>query len=213
MLGNVFILGDSYSTFWGHIASDCRPYYTPTYKDSDVHRVEDTWWHRVLTATGSTLVENSSYTGTLVCNRGYHVEDNAEFSFIGRLERRIANGFFAMHKIDTVIVCGCTNDSWSGAPLGEEKFADFTNEDLYTVRPACAYLLSRLHQRLPGARILFLLNYGLKDEIGAFLRKTCPMFGAELIELPDMDKWNNHPTVQGMGEIADTVLAYLDNHA
>lgn len=209
-LGNVFILGDSYSTFWGYIAGDCRPYYTPDYKDSDVHRVEDTWWHRVITATDSTLAENSSYTGTCVCHRGYHGDDNKEFSFIGRLERRIANGFFATHRIDTVIVCGTTNDSWSDAPLGEAKFSDWTTEDLYTVRPACSYLLHRIREILPEARVLVMLNYGLKEEIGTHLRKSCELFGAELIELPDMEKQCNHPTVKGMGEIADTVLAYLN---
>ena len=209
-LGNVLILGDSYSTFWGHIAGDCRPYYTPTYKDSDVHRVEDTWWHCVIAATGSTLVENSSYTGTCVCNRGYHGDDNKEFSFIGRLERRIANGFFATHRIDTVIVFGTTNDSWSDAPLGEAKFSDWTAEELYTVRPACSYLLHRIREILPDARVLVMLNYGLKEEIGAHLRKSCELFGAELIALPDMEKQCNHPTVKGMGEIADTVLSYLN---
>ncbi len=213
-LGNVLILGDSYSTFWGHIAGDCRPYYTPTYKDSDVHRVEDTWWHRVLAATGSTLLENSSYTGTCVCHREYHGGDNKEFSFIGRLERRIANGFFATHPVDTVIVFGTTNDSWSNAPLGEAKFSDFapdwTAEELYTVRPACSYLLYRIRAVLPHARVLVLLNYGLKPEIGAHLKEACEVFGAELITLPDMDKMNNHPTVKGMGEIADTVLAHLN---
>ncbi len=208
-LGNVLILGDSYSTFIGYIANDCRTYYVPGYKESDVWRVEDTWWHRVIDATGSTLLENSSYTGTSICHRGYNGVDNEPFSFIGRVERRIANGYFDGVQVDTVFVFGLTNDSWSDAPLGEEKFSDFTPEDLYTVRPACSYLLSRLRETLPGARIFCLLNYGLKPELGAHLERACAHFGAEFIPLPDMDKMANHPTVKGMGEIADTVLAHL----
>ena len=70
-LGNVFILGDSYSTFEGYIPEGFGAYYAPVPKtDTDVNKVEQTWWMQVLNNSESKLIRNCSWTGTTICNTG-----------------------------------------------------------------------------------------------------------------------------------------------
>ena len=48
---NVLIIGDSYSTFEGHIPSGYEVFYRAGGReDNDVSRVEETWWHQVVSA-------------------------------------------------------------------------------------------------------------------------------------------------------------------
>ena len=37
---------------------------------------------------------------------------------------------------DIILVFGGTNDSWAGSPIGEYVWADWTDEQLYSFRPA-----------------------------------------------------------------------------
>ncbi len=76
MLGNIFILGDSYSTFTGYIPDGYRAYYTPQgpyyiAENSDlklekeqVCKVEQTWWYNLSKDYG-VLIRNCSWSGTL----------------------------------------------------------------------------------------------------------------------------------------------------
>ena len=71
-LGKVFILGDSYSTFEGHIPEGYATwYYKDIRNDTDVEKAEQTWWKKVLDNTKSELVLNCSYSGTTICHTGY----------------------------------------------------------------------------------------------------------------------------------------------
>ena len=69
-LGNVLIIGDSYSTFEGYIAEGCAPYYGRSERkpESDVSAVEETWWHRLIAENDANLLLNSSYSGTTINN-------------------------------------------------------------------------------------------------------------------------------------------------
>ena len=72
-LGNVFILGDSYSTFEGAIEKECWLwYYKEPQNDTDVCKAEQTWWMQLLKHTDSNLVRNSSFSGTTI----YHTDWN-----------------------------------------------------------------------------------------------------------------------------------------
>ena len=67
MLKNVFILGDSYSTFEGYIPEGYVAYYRPdgpSYlrkkpelekNDNDVFSVEQTWWYNLVKENGQLL--------------------------------------------------------------------------------------------------------------------------------------------------------------
>lgn len=209
-IGNVFILGDSYSTFEGHIPAGYHPYYTSAGRpETDVDRVEQTWWHQLIAETQSELVLNCSWSGTTICHTGYKGEDCAAKSFVARLDKLIGEGWFAANRIDTLFVFGATNDSWAGSPVGEPMDEGWVKADLYKVLPAVGYLTHRLAETLPEARLIFILNTGLKPEIADGIRAACAHNGVEVLELHDIDKQHGHPTIQGMGEIKEQVLAYL----
>ena len=209
-LGNVLLLGDSYTTFKGYIPEGYAAYYSESEKSiTDARRVEDTWWHRVLSNTDSNLVLNCSWSGSTICNTGYDAQDFTDKSFITRLDRLIDGGFFKENKIDTVFVLGGTNDSWSDAPIGDELLFDsWTIEELYSFLPAMGYLASRLSTL--DSRIIFILNSELKEEVTNGVKEACEYYGFELIELHDVDKIKGHPGTVGMKNIADQVLAYLE---
>ena len=63
---------------------------------------------------------------------------------------------------DIIFIFGATNDCWAGSPLGDYKYEGWTKEDLYTFRPAMAYLLDHMIDRYPKDEIYILLSSCLK---------------------------------------------------
>ena len=56
-IGNTLIFGDSYSTFENHIPEGYAVYYSAQESpNTDVRKVEQTWWHRVMAQAGLELV-------------------------------------------------------------------------------------------------------------------------------------------------------------
>jgi hypothetical protein len=209
-LGNVLLLGDSYTTFKDHIPEGHAAYYSESDKSiTDCVRVEDTWWHRVVSATDSNLVLNNSWSGSTVCNTGYNAADFTDRSFITRLDRLIDADFFRKNAINTVFVLGGTNDSWSGAPIGERiMYEGWEKSDLYSFLPAIGYLGSRLST--VGARVIYIMNTELKPEITEGVRNVAEHFENEFITLSKIDKISGHPGIAGMKKIAEQVLSYLE---
>ena len=221
MLGNIFILGDSYSTFEGHIPDGFASYYFksgPHYLvahpdeakpcERDVHTAEETWWYTLAKENGK-LVRNCSWSGTTICNTGYGGCDNSKVSFIARLEKLLDDGFFVENKIDTLFLFGGTNDSWSNAPLGEKKDSDWTKEDLFCVFPAFSYLINVLKTRLPEVKVYCILNTWLKPEIAEYYTAVCEANQVDAIKLHDIDKICGHPTTLGMASIKEQVLDHI----
>ena len=117
-LGNVFLLGDSYSTFLGHIPEGYACWYNlDPAKDTDVDAVEQTWWHQLFVATESNLIYNNSWSGSTVCHRGYNGDNVCHNSFATRFDNMAREGYFAKNKIDTFIIFGSTNDNWAQSPV------------------------------------------------------------------------------------------------
>ncbi|MBQ8642547.1 MAG: hypothetical protein IJ480_10055 [Clostridia bacterium] len=207
---NIMIFGDSYSTFEGYIPKGYAIYYSGADCDNtDVRRVEETWWHRLCTDLNLNLIRNDSWSGSTLCNTGYSGDCSKTNSFICRLEKLEAENFFRDHEIDTVFIFGCTNDSWANAPLGENKISGYTKEDLYAVRPAIGYFIGRLKEILPEANVIFLINTELKPQIGEAIQAASDHYGTACIRMDYIDKRCGHPTVQGMQDIADQVKAFL----
>ncbi len=210
-LGNVFILGDSYSTFEGYNPEGYDVWYNSCSKEfNDVCRVEDCWWHQFFERVPARLVRNCSYSGTTICNTGYGGEDCRNKSFIARLDRLIEEGYFKENRIDTMIIFGSTNDCWAGSPVGEQKLEDWSEEDLYRVYPAFSYMLSRAKAALPEGRILFIMNYGLTPGFAESFEASCRHFGVEFLPLREFQIGGGHPTSLGMKEICDQVIEYLE---
>lgn len=202
------IFGDSYSTFAGYIPEGYAAYYTPSdEKCSGVTDVSETWWDTVMRESGAELVLNNSWSGSTVCYTAYGGRDcSRDSSFIYRLRRLTADGFFKENDIDTVFIFGGTNDSWSNAPLGEEKHSEWEERDLYSVLCAVPYYLKSVRETLPSAEIYCLINTEIKDEIASCLKSSCDRYGITPITFNKIDKVNGHPTKQGMRDIANTVL-------
>ena len=222
MLGNIFILGDSYSTFKGHIPEGFSSYYSengPWYlvahpneakpSERDVRTVEQTWWYPLAKENGR-LIQNCSWSGTTICNTGYDGCDNSKVSFIARLEKLLDEGFFEENKIDTLFLFGGTNDSWSNAPLGEKIHTGHTKEDLYCVFPAFSYLINLLKTRLPEVKVYCIINTWLKPEIAEYYISVCENQGVDAIVLHDVEKICGHPSIDGMKAIKEQILEFIN---
>jgi len=202
---SVTIFGDSYSTFEGYLTPDTmETWYFDRHDDprrTDVSSVRQTWWWQVIQRMGWKLEVNNSWSGATICNTGYDDADYTHRSFVTRLN--------SLGSPDIILLLGATNDSWCGAPIGEYKYADWRRADLYTFRPALAYLLSHLQDRYPTARLYYILNSDLKESINTSVAQICQHYGVPLIRLSGIDKTSGHPNIRGMQQIADQVVAAL----
>lgn len=209
-LGNVLVIGDSYSTFEGHIPEGYGPYYGPErHPESGVLEVSKTWWKRLIDKTGSKLVLNCSWSGTTICHTGYNNADCSGISFAARLDKLIENGFFAKNTIDTVLIFGGTNDNWAGSPVGELMFSDWKKDDLYSVLPAFCYILKRLSDTVPETRVINIVNTELKHDITEGMVKACEHYGVQCVRPSEINKVSGHPTAEGMEQICDEILNIL----
>lgn len=210
-LGNTVIFGDSYSTYEGHIPAGYATYYsghraTPP----DVFDVKNTWWGRLLDATDSKLLQNNSWSGSTIGYTGYHGTDASHSSsFIYRFEKLMKEGFFDENTVDTIFVFGGTNDSWSNAPLGELKYGDIEEKELFCVLPAISHLAKRLTESLPKTRVVFIGNCGIKSEITDAMKGVCEHYGILYIALSEIDKISGHPTETGMKQICDQIISAI----
>ena len=213
-LGNVLILGDSYSTFLGYIPETNNTYYGREDTASlCVNSAEKTWWDQLLKATSSTLLLNESFSGSTICYTGYPANDKAfsrRISFVVRLENLIARGFFKKNRVDTVLIFGGTNDFWANSPWGELSSEDFSEENLTCVAPACTYLIRRLKEIASNARIIGIINTEFSQEFTTLLEAVFKKENVECVSLAYIEKENAHPNAQGMREIAQQLLTYLN---
>lgn len=109
------ILGDSYSTFQGHIPEKYQYYYPLPHNVDDVLRVEDTWWYQLAENMKMKLLVNNSFSGSTVCD---NVREGwpASCAFtIRSSECDLALDSELMP--DYIFVFGCTNDYWIGRAL------------------------------------------------------------------------------------------------
>ncbi len=208
---NILIFGDSYSTFEGQIPNGYVTWYPQTNEPNDVTKVEETWWKQLATDYSLNIVRNDSWSGSTIANLGYGGADvSRTSSFIWRLEMLDANDYFAENPVDTVFVFGGTNDSWAGTAVGEPKYAQLTEADANEVLPACCYFIKRLKEVLPNAKIVWIINNGLKDEIMDGMETIATKYRIACVRLSGIDKQSGHPSVKGMGQIEEQIVAVLD---
>ena len=212
MKNNTLIFGDSYSTFKGYVPEGYAIYYSENERpETDVTQVSQTWWHQVVEKADLKLVLNNSWSGSTIGYTGYNNTDcSKSSSFIYRLRQLIENDFFAKNQIDTVFVFGGTNDSWSNAPLGEIKYSDWEEKDLFSVLPAVCYFLNLLKETLPQTKIYCLINTEIKPEIASCMKDACEKCHITPITFNSIDKKCGHPTIQGMKNIKDSVLNVIN---
>lgn len=203
------VLGDSYSTFVGAVTPDTNyVWYTPQeleHNCTDVDSVSQIWWSIVADSLHMQLLQNNSFSGATVCNRGYNGDDYSDRSFITRQDN--------LPKSDYIFIFGGTNDSWAGAPVGTYDYDCFDADSLYTFRPAMALLLSRLRTAQPNAHIFVLINSQLRDEITESLMAIADHYDATYVTLYDIAKQCGHPTQKGQQAIAHQLIRSLRRSA
>ncbi|GGF78424.1 SGNH/GDSL hydrolase family protein [Wenyingzhuangia marina] len=202
-LKSVSILGDSYSTFDEHVQpSENRVWYfeNPS-NNTDVISVNQTWWHKFVSENNYKLEMNNSFSGSTICNTGYNKEDYTFCSFITRMKN--------LGSPDMILIFGATNDAWAGAPIGEYQYNNWDTKDLYSFRPAMAYMLDYITNRYPNVEVYFILNTELKEEINESVKTICKHYDVDCIELKDIDKKSGHPSIKGMEQINKQVATYI----
>ena len=196
---SVSVLGDSYSTFEGAIPKGNAIWYFKRNNpnQTDVNRVEQTWWSLLIADKGWKLEMNESYSGSTICNTGYNKDDYSDRSFT----KRMVN----LGNPDIIFIFGATNDSWAHSPIGEYKYNDITTDDLWSFRPAMAKMLAWMKEHYAQSDIYFLLNDGLSADINTSVKTICEHYDVKCIELQQIGKMAGHPSVKGMQQIAKQV--------
>ena len=231
-IGNVLIFGDSYSTYEGYIPDGYFYYYADkALSETDVTRVEETWWGNVLSNTDSNLVLNSSFAGSTVSNTTYGTVDAPHIAFYKRLDSLIANNYFENNQVDTIFLYGGTNDSWGGSPLGEAKYSNWTQNDLLKVLPTYCYMIDKMIKNT-SADIIVVLNpseimYDMYATKSVYYQekiisavKAFSEYGdrIHIVALSDHE-YNNihliggHPSVTGGAAVKDQILNILYERA
>ncbi len=202
-LKSISILGDSYSTFEGYLTPDTNAvWYRTVSPRNDVASVDQMWWHLFIKENGYRLCRNNSFSGSTICNTGYRKEDYSDRSFITRMTN--------LGSPDVIFILGATNDSWAQSPIGEYKYSNWTKQELYSFRPAMAYMLHHIKQRYINVDVYFVLNNELSNEINESVETICNHYGIDCIVLNDIHKIKGHPSIKGMRQIADQIKTFID---
>ncbi len=204
---NVFIMGDSYSTYEGYIPKGYRFYYSDERKENPIVKgVEKTWWNMLANENNLNIILNDSFSGSTICNTVRETL-TVESSFISRIDKYINEKVFIQNKINTMFIFGGTNDSWIDAPVGNLKYSDWTVDELKCVLPAFCYLINRAKGVVED--ILVIINTDLKQEITKGFTEACEKNEIKYLCLKEIDKENGHPTELGMKQISEQVTECL----
>lgn len=207
MKNNVFIMGDSYSTYSGYIPEGYDFYYSDEKKENPiVNGVEKTWWNKLATENNLNIILNDSFSGSTICNTVREAL-TVESSFISRIDKYITEKLFAENKINTMFIFGGTNDSWINSPIGNLKYSSWTDDDLKCVLPAFCYLISRAKEVVED--VIVIINTDLKQEITNGFIEACEKNEIKYLCLKEIDKENGHPTELGMEQICEQVAECL----
>lgn len=206
---SLVLLGDSYTTFAGHIPEGNSIFYPRLEAVPDVTDVEMTWWKQLIHMRGLRLLCNESSSGTTISTRVREVHTPKD-AFISRMKRVLGPEGVMGEKPELVLIMGGTNDSWIGNEAGELQFEGWTDETLLQVLPAACYMLDYITTHNPDAAILFMLNTELREEIADGLIAACEHYGVPVLCLHDISKQSGHPDVLGMKQIALQVDQALD---
>lgn len=212
-LGNLLIFGDSYSTLEGYIPKGNNCYYGESRQDTlclKVTKFEHTWWGKLMQATGANLLLNESYSGSTICYTGWNGYCE-EQSFIARLDKLIQEGFFTQNRVDTLLLFGGTNDCWVPSPVGEIGKNSYEKEDLAKTYPALEYFLMQMKKASPNTRVIGLINTDFPADFTQNLQTIYKNAGVESITFTYIEKGQGHPNTNGMQNICDEILKYLEN--
>jgi len=204
------VLGDSFSSLEGTVDPETNDVWH--YENVGVTDPEQMWWYKVAAEMEWTLDKNNSFSGSLICNldaSNYY----GPHSFIRRMDN--------LGNPDVIFIFGGTNDIYNRAQLGEFVYADWTEEQLCTFRPAMAYLLDNLKRLYPKAELYFLVDMELcindttiePETRQAYLdsmHRIANHYNVSYIDIYDIHKAWWHPDEEGQDDIARQVIEALE---
>lgn len=194
----ISIMGDSYSAYEGFST-------VAYYPRLDVNSVKDMWWYPFTHREGYKQDKIVVWSGSTICGTGY---DGADFMYNAFCGARLKS----LGHPDIVAICGATNDSWAGSPIGSYKYSQWTALDLYSFRPALAYLFDNLYDLYgENLEIYFLLNNDLSNDIDVSVRTICRHYGVGLIELENIEKRPDHPTKKGQQQMYEQLMDFINS--
>ncbi len=198
--GSFSVIGDSYSTFMGFTEPLDNAQWYP-HAGNAMASVEQTWWMLFERATGITLEQNNSYSGSTICTHSWNNTTDLTNSFVGRVDN--------LRKAGLIIVEGATNDNNAGSALGEYVWSDFSDAQKRTFRGGTAYVIDFLQKKYPEAQIVFMLNSQLRGDINESVAVICEHYNVPLLRLHDITKIEDHPDIPGMLAIKEQLIELL----
>ena len=230
----ISILGDSISTFAGHIpvADGFNLAHRARYPQSNLLTdVNETWWMQILTALDAKLGINDSWAGSRVINtisgNSGDQGEKAAMASLTRIQNLGSNG-----TPDVILFYGGTNDIGASMPLGTfdpstaPVEADLTSVKWNTVADAYVATLLRIKHFYPEAQIIAMLptyttSYYTNAKLAQYntvFSAICDHYGIPCIDLRDCGISTAnlpdgiHPDATGMDYITGAVLdTLLDN--
>ncbi len=210
-LGNVMIMGDSISTFDGYSYKLGQFWYGDVASNNtDVRKVEQTWWNILMSNMDANLVYNRSCSGSTIAEARWSdgVATKAYNSFNARFDQVVADNElepfgYTLEDIDTFIFFGGTNDNAS-CNIGEAKYSDWTEEDLKYFAPAYCRYIATVKAKCPNAKIVSLVDTTLAKVAETQLAIN-EHYGVTTVTINGFDEVAPHPTVKGMRQIEETL--------
>ena len=191
------ILGDSWSAFRNYIPQGNWAYYPRL----DVDEVSQMWWSIVDAETEYSLVSPNGYAGASI-SMNSSPSRGTRSPFLVRVDE------LGTSDLDLVIIMGGANDEYFDTPLGGYKYSDFTEEDLYDFRPACAALITDIQDTYPNADILWVGETITPEEYLTSVETVCEHMGIPFI-YPNPAITSKHPTLAGQRTLADAVIQWI----
>ena len=198
---NLSILGDSISTFAGHIGEN-RVYYPK----GDVTNVEQTWWYILNKYLGSTLLQNNSSSGS-------RVTDTVSSPYVCMLT--LAEN---LSNTDILLINGGTNDSENNVALGTLDF-DIPTESLNTKVFSQAYDKLIRIAKTKTTKVFVIIQEILKPQYVEIIKKVCKHHKVTYVDtttIHDLMTYVEtcHPNSNGMkvlaGYIANTLFTEIN---
>ena len=190
----VSIIGDSISTFEGTMPEG----YVTYYPARDVTAIDDTWWNKLLSLSGSVLEVNASWSGSCVTT--------------ARSGRGFPDFYDRTHSLgspDCIIVALGTNDNTEGVDLGEYDY-DSPTEELSESAFIPAYIkgLKALKAYYPSASI-FLVVFNMAEKYAEAIKNIGEHFHLPTIDVRNYYVDNNHPDKDGMEIIVKGIYPFF----
>ena len=221
------ILGDSISTYSGHIPSGNRS----RYPEGDVDSVDKTYWKKIIDTLGMKLGINESWAGSMVSWDG-----TTESNDIGK-NKYIASTTRISHlgdngTPDIILIFAGTNDIGHDVEIGSYGAPDFEQDisllPVSTFSDAYMTMIMRVQYYYPESKILVLTPSFAKytsytgytlDRLNQYINKiieVCEIMGVDIIDtrkigfsmynIDDLTIDGLHPNAKGMELIYHIVL-------